>query len=219
MTTDSFHVNTLNSLSNPTDEVQFSQPSLRESSSNAIFTAPGLATGQVQYSQPWLGASHNQYLQLNYIDGGEGVQLLAMSKKRNEALKGSHVGVGDSLGPATQGELAQPPISGLGGMGLLQSFQGDYGQMQYFQPGFANPRSAMSSNSGIVGCQTQFPFVFDNHGSGVDSTINRPDIVSQPPIIHVPNLTLVAGSVMAPSIPFSRRILSAVVNSRPRQNS
>ena len=196
-TTYSPHVYALKSLANPTDEVQFSQPSLRMPSSNATSTAPGLPTGQLQYSPPWFGANQDQYLHPNYIDGDAGAQFLAMSKKRNKALEDTLVVVSNSLGPATQGELSQPPISGLGGTGLLQPWlvnssmdsMGNYGQMQYFQAAFANPSSSMSSNGNILACQSQFPFVFDSHGSGVDSTMNYPDIVSQPSMAHVPNLT------------------------------
>lgn len=81
-TTYSPHVYALNSLANPTDEVQFSQPSLRMPSSNAISTAPGLPTGQLQYSPPWFGASQDQYLHLTISTGMQGRSFLPC--RRNE---------------------------------------------------------------------------------------------------------------------------------------
>lgn len=188
VTTASPHVDAPSTLANPADEVQFSEPLPCGLSSNAISTAPGLPTGQLQYSQPWLGASQDEYLHPNYIDRDAEAQFVAISKERNEALEDSLVDVGNSLGPATQGELSQPPISDLGGTGLLQTWpvnssmdcMGNYGQMQYYQPAFANTSSNMSINSDILGCQAQFPFVFDSHGNIVDTAINHPEIVSQP---------------------------------------
>ena len=68
VTTASPHVDAPSTLANPADEVQFSEPLPCGLSSNAISTAPGLPTGQLQYSQPWLGASQDEYLHPNYID-------------------------------------------------------------------------------------------------------------------------------------------------------